>query len=209
MFAHIPGMSVAMPATPYDAKGIFLAAITGRDPVLIIEHRRLYDAEGAVPKDRFQVKPGEGAVLRKGKDVTIVAYSLMAPEALAAAQILKTRRIDAEIIDLRWIKPLDKNLILRSVKKTGRLVALDTSWRTCSVASEIAAIAAEEAFASLKAPVARVTLPELPSPTTVALERTFYPGADEIVAAVERIMGRKSKKTTKTEEKKEAFIGPF
>ncbi len=210
LFAHLPGLKVAMPSTPYDAKGIFLGALADPSPVIIIEHRRLHDGTGPVPREMYTLAPGKGEIARKGKDATIVAVSLMVPEAVAAAEILKTRGIDVEIVDPRWVKPLDKNLILRSVRKTGRLVVLDTSWKMCGISAEIAALAAEEAFDALKAPVVRVALPDLPAPTTAALERVFYPGADEIVAAVERTLGRKRKTRAGGGSKpQEAYIGPF
>ncbi len=210
LFAHLPGIQVAVPATPYDAKGVFLQAVSGNAPVVIIEHRRLHDVKAAVPEERYTVRPGQGAVVRKGKDVTIVAVSLMVSEALAAAEALKARRIDAEIVDPRWVKPLDKALILKSLKKTGRLVVLDTSWKTCGVSAEIAALAAEEGFSYLKAPVARVALPDYPAPTSAALEPLFYPGTREIVAAVERTLGRKvGRKVASSGPRQEAYIGPF
>ena len=188
LFAHIPGLKVVMPATPYDVKGLLLSAIWDNNPVIFIEHRRLYDETGEVPEDPYLVPIGEGIVRFQGNDVTLVAISYMHLESLRAKTILDKMGISVEIIDPRSLKPLDEFLILQSVRKTGRLVVADTGWRSCGVAAEIAAFAAEKAFSSLKAPIRRVTLPDIPTPTTSVLEKAFYPGPQEIVQAVCDVM---------------------
>ena len=190
--AHVPGLKVVMPATPYDAKGLLRAAIQDPNPVICIEHRTLYDEVGEVPEAPFSVPLGEGIVRHQGIDVTIAATSYMAVEALRALPALAQAGISAELIDLRTIKPLDRELVLASVRKTGRLVIADTGWAFCGVSAELAALVAEQAFESLKAPVRRVALPDAPTPTSRALEAAFYPAANELIRAVCDVMGMKA-----------------
>lgn len=190
LFAHIPGLKVVMPSNAYDAKGLLLASIQDNNPVLFIEHRRLYDAIGEVPEEPYTVPLGEGAVSRPGKDVTVVAFSLMVQEALKAAHALERVGIETEVIDPRTVKPLDENIILESVKKSGRLVVVDTGWRTCGMAAEVAALVAERGFEHLKASIRRITLPDTPTPTSHALEKFYYPGPPEIAQAACEAIGR-------------------
>lgn len=190
IFAHVPGLKVVMPATAYDAKGMLIAAVNDGNPVLYIDDRWLYAVEDEVPEEMYQSPIGKGAVRRPGQDVTIVASSYMVVEAMNAARDLAKQGVDAEVIDLRSLKPLDERLIIDSIKKTGRLVVADGAWRTCGIASEIAALAAERAFEFLKAPVIRVTLPEAPAPTSKALEQDYYIKSGQIVEAVERTLRR-------------------
>jgi len=136
----------------------------------------------------YKVPIGRGVIRREGKDVTIVAISYMAYLAEAASQILQERGVSVELIDLRSIKPWDKELVLASVRKTGRLLIADGGWRTCGVAAEIAATVAEEAFRFLKTPIVRITLPDAPAPVSASLERAYYPTADSIVAAAEQLL---------------------
>lgn len=191
MFAHIPGIKVVMPSTPYDAKGLLIAAVADGNPIMYIDDRWLYEETGEVPEEMYSVPIGTGAVRRAGSDVTVVSSSYMSAEASKAAHTLQSLNIDAELIDLRSIKPWDKELILESVRKTGRLVVADAAWMTCGVAAEIAATVASEAFEHLVAPIARVCLPDVPAPTSGALEKAYYIGADEIVAAVEQVLASK------------------
>jgi pyruvate dehydrogenase E1 component beta subunit len=188
VFAHVPGLKVVMPATPYDAKGLLRSAVYDGDPVVFIEHRWLYEHMAHVPEDPFRVPIGRGAVRRAGKDATVVAFSYMVHEAMKAANVLKDEGIDCEVIDPRTVKPLDSALILESVRKTGRLVVVDTGWRDFGVAAEVAARAAEEAFSSLKAPIVRVCLPDAPTPASPALEEAYYPGKEAVAAAVRRVL---------------------
>ncbi|MBI5902147.1 MAG: alpha-ketoacid dehydrogenase subunit beta [Deltaproteobacteria bacterium] len=188
ILANIPGLKVVMPATPYDAKGLLRAAVKDNNPVIIIEHRWLYDHTGHVPEGPYTVPIGKAVVRRAGKDVTIAALSYMVYEALLAAEELKGRGIECEVIDLRTIKPMDTDLITESVKKTGRLITVDTGWRECGIGAEVVASAVEGAFGSLKAAPVRISLPEAPTPASPALEALYYPGKKEIVYAIEKMV---------------------
>ena len=187
-FAHIPGLKVVMPSTPYDAKGLLVAAVRDGNPVIYIDDRWLYDDAGDVPEELYEVSIGKGAVRRSGTDVTIVAISTMVREALAASTILEQRGVHAEVIDLRSVKPWDRELVFSSIGKTGRLVIADAAWKTGGVGAEIAATAAGEVFQMLKAPIMRVCLPDAPAPTSALLERAYYLGPDDIVSAVEKVL---------------------
>jgi acetoin:2,6-dichlorophenolindophenol oxidoreductase subunit beta len=187
LFAHIPGLKVIMPASPYDAKGLLIAASADGNPVLCFEHRWLYDFTGYVPEEKYAVPLGKGVIRREGRSVTIVALSLMVYEAVKAARELAAEGIDAEIIDPRTIKPLDEELILSSIKKTGRLIVADTGSRTGSFACHIAALAAEKAWQDLKAPVRLVCMPDTPVPASPVLEKAYYRGKDEIAAAAREL----------------------
>lgn len=189
LFAHIPGLKVVMPSTPYSVKGLLIASIEGNSPVIFIEHRRLYDLAGPVPAGHYTLPLGKGAIIRRGGDVTIAAISYAVWDAIKASVVLKEEDgIDVEVVDLRSLKPLDEGLILDSVKKTGRLVVADTSWKSYGASAEIAALVAEKAFEYLKAPIQRVALPDVPAPTSVVLEKAFYPGPLTIVSAVKQIV---------------------
>lgn len=188
LFSHIPGLKVVMPSTPYDAKGLMIAAIKDDNPVVYIDDRWLYKQEGFVPEEIFEVKIGKAKIRKKGKDLTLIAASYMVFEATKAALELEKEGINLEIIDLRAVKPLDKELLLKSVKKTGRMVIVDGGWRTCGLAAEIAALASEKAFKYLKAPIQRVTLPDVPAPASSALENEYYPKSKDIVQAIKGVM---------------------
>ena len=189
LFMHLPGLKVVMPSTPHDAKGLLIAAVADGNPVLYIDDRWLYDEVGPVAEEMYTVPIGTAAVRKKGADVTIVATSYMAVEAMKAVEVLAERGVDAEVIDLRSIKPWDRELVFDSVRKTGRLVISDAAWKTAGVAAEIAASVSTELFDALKAPIQRVTLPDAPAPVSVALERAYYITAGDIVTAVERAVG--------------------
>jgi acetoin:2,6-dichlorophenolindophenol oxidoreductase subunit beta len=191
MFMHVPGLKVVMPSTPYDAKGLLIAALEDLNPVLYIDDRWLYGATGDVPQEIYTVPIGRAALRRSGTDVTIVGISTMAVEAVAAAETLASEDIHAEVIDLRSLKPWDADAVIVSVRKTGRAVVADPGWRTAGASAEIAATIAAEAFDRLIAPVERVTLPDAPAPTSLAEENAYYPGACEIAAAARRAMGRR------------------
>ena len=182
MLAHVPGLKVVMPSTPYDAKGLMLAAIQDDNPVVFIDDRWLYGCKEAVPEDPYIVPIGKGVVKREGKDVTLVSWSYMMEEAKKAAEELALQSIDIELIDLRSLKPFDQELILRSVKKTGRLVVVDGAWKTCGFAAEIVACVGESPLAlKLKAPICRVCLPDVPAPASRVLEEEYYIKAKDIV----------------------------
>jgi len=188
MFAQAPGLKVVMPATPYDAKGLMVAAIRESNPVVFIDDRWLYRLEEPVPEEIYTVEIGRARIVREGTDVTVAASSFMVQEALQASELLAEAGIAAEIIDLRTIKPLDGETLLASVKKTGRLVVADGGWRSFGVAAEISALAAERAFGALRAPVARVTLPDCPAPASTALENAYYRNSTDIIQAVRSIL---------------------
>jgi len=190
LFAHIPGLKVVMPSTPYDAKGLMIAAIRDPNPVIFIDDRWLYQREEVVPETVFEVEIGKGIIRKSGRDVTLVAVSYMAHESEKAVQKLAAEGIDVEMIDLRTVKPLDQNIILESVCKTGRLVVADVSWQTCGLAAEIVALVTEHAFDCLKTAIRRVTIPDCPAPASAALEKVFYPDDESIVAVVHQVMKR-------------------
>ncbi|MBU1858297.1 MAG: alpha-ketoacid dehydrogenase subunit beta [Verrucomicrobia bacterium] len=194
MFAHVPGLKVVMPVTPYDAKGLFISAVEDNNPVIFLEHRWLHNVFGPVPKDLYRVPLGKARLARTGSDVTIVATSYMVLEALYAAKILEKIGVDAEVIDVRSLRPLDKNLILESIRKTGHLVVADTAWHTLGFAAEITALAVEEAYDHLKSAPIRITLPDLPSPSSPGLTKYYYPRAIHIINASLIMLG-KAKKT--------------
>lgn len=196
MFAHVPGLKVVMPSTAYDAKGLMIAAIKDPNPVVFIDERWLYRFEDEVPEEVYEVEIGKGMIRREGKDLTLVAISYMVRESIKAADHLKKEGIDIELIDLRTAKPLDQGLVLESVKKTGRLVVVDGGWKTCGFAAEITALVSENAFHFLKAPILRVTLPDIPAPASRTLEQVYYPTAQTIIEAVRKTLD-KSKKPNK------------
>lgn len=188
MFAHIPGLKVVMPATPYDAKGLLIAAVNDGNPVVYIDDRWLYNETGEVPEAMYEVEIGRAQIRREGTDLTIVATSWMVPQAVQAAEILAARCIHAEVIDLRSVKPWDRETVFASVARTGRLLVADAAWRTSGVAAEIAASAAGEVFEHLRAPIARVTLPDTPAPMSEALEAVYYVGAGDIATTAEKLV---------------------
>jgi pyruvate dehydrogenase E1 component beta subunit len=188
-FAHVPGLKVILPATPHDAKGMLIAAVEDSNPVIVIEHRWLFNIEGPVPEGHYRVPLGEARVIRDGADLTIAAVSHMTIEAIRAAEILAQQGIDAEVLDLRSLRPLDRAAIVQSVRKTGRLLAADTGWRSFGAAAEVVAVAVEQAFDALKAPPARVTLPDCSSPSTPALARHFFPRVSDLVNTARGLVG--------------------
>lgn len=188
LFLHVPGLKLVMPSTCYDAKGLMLSAIADNNPVVIIEHRYNLKHKGLVPERAYRVPLGKGVVRRLGKDVSLVAISHMVSEAYKAAEELAKDGIDAEVIDLRTLRPLDEEIILTSVEKTGRMVVADTGWRTGGVCAEIAALVAEKGFAFLKAPIRRVASPNVPTPAGYTLEQAFYKGTPEIIAAARELV---------------------
>lgn len=188
IFAHMPGMKVAVPSNPYDAKGLLIASIRDDDPVLFMEHRLLYDVEGPVPEGPYEIPLGVANLVREGSDVTIVATGLMVGKAVEASDRLKPD-ISVEVIDPRTLVPLDEEAILRSVQKTGRLVVVDEDYERCGFSAEVAAIAAEKAFKHLTSPVIRVATPNVPIPFSPVLEKHLLPSTDKIVRAVNGLLG--------------------
>jgi pyruvate/2-oxoglutarate/acetoin dehydrogenase E1 component len=188
LFMHVPGLKLVMPTTPGDAKGLLLAAIADPNPVLVLEHRWLFNQREAVPEAMYAIPLGRGMIRRPGRDITIVAVSQMVVEALKAAEELETMGIEAEVIDPRTLKPLDEELILQSVRKTGRLVVADTGWITGGVGAEIAARVAETGFTHLRAPIKRVACPDLPTPAADTLEKAFYRDSSDIVRCAAELL---------------------
>jgi pyruvate/2-oxoglutarate/acetoin dehydrogenase E1 component len=188
LFAHIPGLKVVMPSTPYDAKGLMIAAIRDPNPVIFIDDRWLYQHENVVPEEIYGVEIGKGILRKEGADITLVAVSFMAHESTKALEGLAREKIDVELIDLRTVKPIDQDIILKSVKKTGRLVIADGGWKTCGLAAEISAIVSENGFEYLKAPIKRVTLPDCPAPASLILEKEFFKYSHDITEGVKQVM---------------------
>jgi pyruvate dehydrogenase E1 component beta subunit len=184
-YAHVPGLKVVAPSNPADAKGLLKSAIRDPNPVLVLENEILYGTSGPVPKiDDWLVPIGKARIAREGRDVTIVSFSRGMQYALAAAETLAGEGIDAEVIDLRSLRPIDWETILNSVRKTNRIVTVEEAWPVCSVGSEICAQAAIQAFDYLDAPPAKVTGADVPMPYAANLEKLALPSADQVVAAV-------------------------
>lgn len=189
MLAHVPGLKVVMPSTAYDAKGLLISASRDNNPVVYIDDRWLYEDVSEVPENDYMVPIGEGCLRRPGKDVTVVAVSYMAAEAVRAADTLSEQGVDVEVIDLRSVKPFDEDMVLSSVEKTGRLVVADVGWKSFGLSAEIAALVASRSPSCLKAPIQRVALPDLPAPTSSPLEKEYYPKAADIVQSVKKVFG--------------------
>lgn len=181
-FAHLPGLKVAMPATAYDAKGLLLESIFGQSPVIIIENRTLYSMFDSVPEEPYRVRFGQAIVRRPGKDITIVAVGLTVPLALRSAELLKAQSIEAEVIDLRTVSPIDSKAVIDSVAKTGRLLVVDSGWHYVGFAAEIIAEIAESRLCVLKANPIRVTLPDGHTPMASSLEEKYYISEEAITA---------------------------
>lgn len=188
IFTHIPGLKVVCPSTPYDTKGLLIQAIRDNDPVIFCEHKNLYGLEGDVPEGAYAIPFGEANIVRDGKDVTIVSYGLMVHRALEAAATLARDGIEAEVIDLRTLSPLDMDTVLESVENTGRLVVVDEASPRCNIATDIAAQTAQQAFGALKAGIAMVCPPHTPVPFSPTLEDLYIPSAARIVEAARKTM---------------------
>jgi len=188
-YAHIPGIRVVAPATLEDARGMLATALADPDPVLIFEHATLYNMEGELPTDTRAVDIDHAAVRRPGNDVSLITYGGSLGKTLSAADMLAVEGIDAEVIDLRTLRPLDDDTILTSVRKTQRAVIIDEGWRSGSLSAEVAARIAEHAFYDLDAPIARVCSAEVPIPYPKHLEQAALPQPDTIVATVKSLFG--------------------
>jgi pyruvate dehydrogenase E1 component beta subunit len=198
-FTHVPGLKVVAPSTAYDAKGLLKSAVRDDNPVIMFEHKLLYgskgprtetgaiSATGEVPEEEYLVPIGEGAIRREGSDVTIVGKLLTVYRALGAAEQLAQEGIEAEVIDPRTLVPLDKDLILESVRKTGRLVVVEEDNITGGWAGDIAAMVAEEAFFWLDAPVKRVSAPDTPAPFAPVMEAFYLPSEERVIQAVKSL----------------------
>lgn len=187
-FMHVPGLKVVMPSTPYDAKGLMKTAIRDDNPVIFLDHKVLYGSKGEVPTEEYLIPFGVADIKRKGKDVTVVATSLMVLKSLEAADILSHEGIDVEVVDPRTLVPLDQDTIIGSVKKTGRAVVVHEAALTCGIGAEIAAIIAKEAFGYLDAPIERVGAKHVPIPYSSVLENACLPQVEDIVNAIKAVM---------------------
>ncbi len=187
-YGHFPGLKVVSPSTPEDVKGMMLAAIRDPDPVIFLEAGALYGTKGEVPEGEYTVDFGKARVAREGNDVTLVGYGRQVPVLLRIAEKLANDKIDAEVIDLRSIRPFDSDTIVESVKKTHRAVVVQEQWRWFSVASEVAAIIQEQAFDELDAPVERVSGAEVPAPYARNLEVAAFPSEQQVIDATRRVL---------------------
>lgn len=190
IFAQMPGLKIIVPSTAYDAKGLLKSAIRDGNPVICFDDFSVLGLQGEVPDEPYTVPLGVADVKRVGSDVTVVTLAGTVHKSLAAAKELEADGIDMEVLDLRSVSPLDRPAILRSVTKTGRLIAVDPAPGTCSIASEVAATVSENCFDVLKAPIIRLTAPDIPVPFSPELERLMYPTAETIVAAAKKVMSR-------------------
>jgi pyruvate dehydrogenase E1 component beta subunit len=188
IFAHIPGLKTVVPSTPYDAKGLLSSAIRDNDPVVFFEHKVLYDMEGDVPEDNYTIPLGVADVKREGKEATIVSLGRMVHFCLEAAETLAADGIDVEVVDLRSISPMDEDAVLRSVKKTHRLLVVDEDNPRCSIATDVVALAADKAFDYLDAPCKRITAPHTPVPFSPVLEDAYIPSVSNIVSTVKSLV---------------------
>ena len=187
--AHVPGLKVIQPATPHDAKGLLLAAVQDPDPVMIFEHKLLYKVKGPVPEGHYTVPIGKAEIRRVGRDATIVATSMMVQKSLEAAEILQSEGIDVEIVDLRTIRPIDRETVINSVKKTTRLLCVYEAVKTLGIGAEISAMVAEsEAFDFLDAPIMRLGGADSPIPYNPELEKSVVPQVPDIVAGIRNLV---------------------
>jgi len=189
-FTHVPGLVVAMPSTPADAKGLLKAAIRDDNPVIFMENEVLYNLKGEVPEGDYTIPLGLGDVKRVGKDVTLVAWSRSVQRALEAADLLAANGIEAEVVDPRTLRPLDDELIFDSVRKTNRCVVIEEGWRYAGFGAEIADRVQRSCFDDLDAPILRVTAADVPMPYSKKLEKAFLPQPKEIVDAVQQVLYR-------------------
>jgi pyruvate/2-oxoglutarate/acetoin dehydrogenase E1 component len=191
IFAHVPGLKVVVPSTPYDAKGLLISSIRDDNPVMFFEHKLLYPIKGPVPEEPYAIPLGKADVKREGSDVTVIGLALTVHQALEAADILAKGGISVEVIDPRTIVPFDKEAILKSVRKTGKVVIVDEDYDRCGFASWVAAIIADEAFEYLDAPIKRVTTPNIPIPFSPPLEKHILPSTEKIIRAVETVVRKR------------------
>ncbi|OSQ43694.1 alpha-ketoacid dehydrogenase subunit beta [Thalassospira sp. MCCC 1A01428] len=188
LFTHIPGLKVVCPSNAYDTKGLLIQSIRDNDPVIFLEHKNLYASTCDVPEEPYTIPFGEANIVREGGDVTIVTYGQMVQRAEQAADMLKKDGIEAEIIDLRTLSPIDMDTVLESVEMTGRLVCVDEANPRCSIAADISANVAQDGFDDLKAPIQMVTAPHSPVPFSPSLEDIYIPSAQSIADAARKTM---------------------
>jgi acetoin:2,6-dichlorophenolindophenol oxidoreductase subunit beta len=187
-FMHIPGIKIVQPSTPYDAKGLLKSAIRDDSPVMYIEHKLMYFTEGEVPEKEYLIPIGKADIKKEGKDVTLISHSRMVHFCLEAAQKLAADGVNAEVLDLRSIKPLDTEAILQSVAKTGKVVIVDEGHKTAGVGAEVAAIIADEGFEHLDAPIKRVAAMDCPMPFNNKLEKAMLPSVEQVIEAAKSVL---------------------
>jgi pyruvate dehydrogenase E1 component beta subunit len=187
-FAHVPGLIVVMPSTPYDAKGLLTTAMYSQNPVVFIEHSRLYGEKGSLPQGEFRVPFGAADVKREGTDLTIVTYSRMTHVALNAANELAKQGVETEVVDLRSLRPLDWETVFNSVRKTHRALVLTEDWLSFGVSAEIAARISHDVFDDLDAPVVRLTQEEVPLPYAPNLEKLSFPDEARVVSEIKKML---------------------
>ncbi|HEX2529287.1 MAG TPA: alpha-ketoacid dehydrogenase subunit beta [Geminicoccus sp.] len=190
VFTHIPGLKVALPSNPYEAKGLMIQAIRDDDPVIFFEHKAMYDMEGEVPDEAYAIPFGQANVTREGDDATIIAFGRMVNFANTVADKLSKEGISCTVVDPRTTSPLDTETILETASETGRVVVVDESHPRCSMATDVSALICQEAFDKLKAPIKMVTAPHAPVPFSAALEDLYIPSMDKIEAAVRSVTGK-------------------
>jgi acetoin:2,6-dichlorophenolindophenol oxidoreductase subunit beta len=188
IFTHIPGLKVVCPSNAYDVKGLLIQSIRDNDPVIFLEHKNLYGHESDVPQELYTIPFGEANIVREGKDATIVTYGQTVHRSVEAAGALAKQGVDCEVIDLRTLSPIDMDTVIESVENTGRLVCVDEANPRCSIAADISARVAQDAFKSLKSPIQMVTAPHTPVPFSPVLEDLYVPSPQAIVAAVRKTM---------------------
>ena len=186
IFAHIPGLKVVLPTTPKDAKGLLISSIRDDNPVIFLEHRWLYYTKGEVSKKADPIPLETPNILREGSDITIIATSWMNVEAIKAAEVLEKVGVSVEVVDPRTIAPLNDDLIIKSVKKTGQCIVADNDWLHCGFSGEMASIVYKKCFNELKSPIERVGFAHTPCPTTRPLENVFYPNAINLIRIIEK-----------------------
>ena len=186
IFTHIPGLKVVCPSNAYDAKGLLIQSIRDNDPVIFLEHKNLYGQESDVPEESYAIPFGEANVVREGRHATIVTYGQTVQRSLDAANLLAREGVECEVIDLRTLSPIDMDTVIESVEATGQLICVDEANPRCSIASDVAATVAQEAFGALKAPIRMVTAPHTPVPFSPSLEDLYVPSVAAIAAAVRK-----------------------
>lgn len=194
-FVHVPGLKVVAPCTPYDAKGLLKSAIRDDNPVIFLEHELLYSTRGEVPEEEYLIPIGRADIKREGTDVTLISYSRMLNVSLKTAEILSKSGIEAEVLDLRTLRPLDIDTLVKSLRKTHRAVIVEEGWRMCGMGAEVATQLMEHAFDYLDAPVERVSAEDVPMPYSKNLELSALPNETKISDAVKRVMGAYEEQT--------------
>ncbi len=213
-FAHIPGLKVVMPSCAYDAKGLLISSVKDNNPVIFFEHRWLHSTEGVVPETDYEVEIGKAKVILPGEDLSIVTYGQMIPQALYCARILSKLGISLEIVDLRSLRPIDEETVLKSVAKTGRILAIDGGWPRCGIASEVITLVAINIFDKLKKPPMRCALEDVPIPSTRALANLVYPSVQNILDKCQVLLGTDfaisdNELLESRDVPESAFMGPF